>query len=355
MKFFTAGGMSFLLFISILFSTTDALSQNGQVTVNSTSGTPYSVTVKITPTQILRSSTTCLNGYNYNVRFNYQITYSGTPQGNLYTHQVEIICLNNQVNGFYSLPKAATNSSGTAQTTTNPNVPNNGTPGQYSSPYVHCSAANIYTFNCLTAHLIIHGPGINSQTIPFNLGNPLPVELIEFNAEAEKNKVNLNWSTASERNSDYFTIERTTDGENFEEIGSIKASGNSSTLKSYQLTDYSPEPGISYYRLTQTDFDGQSESFEIKSVEVKSSQVITNVFPNPTADSKANVLVQKTYQLVELRLFNVFGQLILDKQIDASNGQVIETIELPQNAGTYLVELTQQGEVVGRHKLLVIH
>lgn len=349
----TAERLKIVLFSITLLILNFTLAQNGQVTVNSTSGTPYSVTVKIVPTQIIPNSTSCPFGYGYSVRFNYQITFSGAPQG-LYTHQVEIYCLNNQLNGFYGLPKSPTNSSGTAQTTTNPQVPNNGTANQYSSPYVDCSAASIYNFNCLSARLIIEGPGINSQTIPFTLGNPLPVELIDFNAEAEKNKVNLEWTTASERNSDYFTIERTTDGENFEIIGTVKAAGNSSTIKHYHFTDFAPIAGISYYRLSQTDFDGQSESFEIKSVDVKpTNRIITNVFPNPTQEARVNVLIQQTDQLVEVRLYSLLGQLIQQKTMDASQNQVIESMDLPEAPGTYLIELVQESEIIGRHKVQV--
>ncbi len=343
------------LFVFFLLFINSAFSQNGQITVNSSGGNNYSVTLKIVPRQIITSSTSCLYGYNYNVRFDYFITYSGTPpQGGLNKFQIEIICLDNQINGYYSLPQNPSNSSGSAVTGTNPNVPNNGTAGQYSSPYVNCSHANIYTFNCLKANLIIQGPGIGNKKIPFNLGNPLPVELIDFNAEAEKNKVNLEWTTASERNSDYFTIERTTDGENFEIIGTVKAAGNSSTIKHYHFTDFAPIAGISYYRLSQTDFDGQSESFEIKSVDVKpTNRIITNVFPNPTQEARVNVLIQQTDQLVEVRLYSLLGQLIQQKTMDASQNQVIESMDLPEAPGTYLIELVQEGEIIGRHKVQV--
>ncbi|MBN8701889.1 MAG: T9SS type A sorting domain-containing protein [Bacteroidetes bacterium] len=100
-------------------------------------------------------------------------------------------------------------------------------------------------------------------------GNPLPIELLEFNARSVENKeVELTWTTTSETNNSYFTIERSKDAEAFESIATIVGAGNSNSLKNYQFTDKSPYKGVSYYRLKQTDFDGKEESFEIKSVEL---------------------------------------------------------------------------------------
>lgn len=94
----------------------------------------------------------------------------------------------------------------------------------------------------------------------------LPLELIDFKGENMISHNLLTWSTASEVNNSYFTIERTTDGANFKEVDKINGAGSSSTILYYTLSDYDFEGKINYYRLTQTDYDGASETFELISI-----------------------------------------------------------------------------------------
>jgi len=83
----------------------------------------------------------------------------------------------------------------------------------------------------------------------------LPIELIQFKATKVGAYVQLDWSTATEINNDYFTVERSVDGENFEVILTEKGAGNSSTQKDYRRYDEQPRVGYNYYRLSQTDFN----------------------------------------------------------------------------------------------------
>ena len=86
---------------------------------------------------------------------------------------------------------------------------------------------------------------------------PLPVEFIDLSAECSHSSVVVKWSTASEQNSDYFTIERSLDGTNFAPVGNnIPASGNSSTVKNYSAVDYDSYSGTAFYRVKETDFNG---------------------------------------------------------------------------------------------------
>lgn len=99
-------------------------------------------------------------------------------------------------------------------------------------------------------------------------GGVLPIELLHFDAERVADKsVQINWSTASEENNDYFTIERSEDGVVFEAIGKVQGAENSINRINYQFTDEnSPGNKISYYRLKQTDKDGMSKTFTIDAV-----------------------------------------------------------------------------------------
>ena len=90
----------------------------------------------------------------------------------------------------------------------------------------------------------------------FNINFALPVEIINFNATSDNDHIDLTWSTASENNNDYFTIEKSNDGINFESLANIDGAGNSNTLINYSYIDKNPFEGLNYYRLKQTDFNG---------------------------------------------------------------------------------------------------
>ena len=95
----------------------------------------------------------------------------------------------------------------------------------------------------------------------------LPIELSYFKGNKESNSVNLKWETLSEKNNNYFEIERSINGLEFETLSTINGSGNSNTPLNYSYVDYNPNIGINYYRLKQVDYDGKFEYFKIISIE----------------------------------------------------------------------------------------
>ena len=84
----------------------------------------------------------------------------------------------------------------------------------------------------------------------------LPVTLLDFSGKLNGTKVDLNWKTANEMNTDHFTVERSNDGINFIPIGNVKAKGSLSTVTNYDLVDPIPIKGLNYYRLKMVDLDG---------------------------------------------------------------------------------------------------
>jgi hypothetical protein len=111
----------------------------------------------------------------------------------------------------------------------------------------------------------------------------LPIKLINFMAVREEEIVALKWQTITETNSDYFYVERSPDGNNFETIGSLKAGGNSTETLNYVHYDKNAPPGMNYYRLKQTDFNGNYTYSSIVSVNYSNgSASLNNIRPNPT-------------------------------------------------------------------------
>ncbi len=148
-----------------------------------------------------------------------------------------------------------------------------------------------------------------------NIDNPLPIELLSFEAEAKDNfTVDLTWITASEQNNDFFTVERSQFGKQWEEVGMVKGAGNSNQILRYALTDTKPYMGISYYRLKQTDFNGSFSFSEIKSVNFKSQTPEITIYPNPT-----NNFVYIKYIATEMQytLTNMIGETVAKGYFDS--------------------------------------
>ncbi|MBX2927324.1 MAG: T9SS type A sorting domain-containing protein [Saprospiraceae bacterium] len=124
---------------------------------------------------------------------------------------------------------------------------------------------------------------------PFTLAsttaaNPLPVELLYFNARPNGKVVDLNWATASEKDNDYFTVERSRDGVRFDPVLQVPGAGTSTEPLQYFDTDARPLPGVSYYRLRQTDFDGAFSFSSVVAVQMPFDDKEFAVYPNPAQD-----------------------------------------------------------------------
>ncbi len=137
--------------------------------------------------------------------------------------------------------------------------------------------------------------------------NSLPIELVNFNVQAVENKVDLSWQTASEINNDYFSIERSQDGVNWETTLTMEGAGNSSSLLNYKTLDTNPLSGTSFYRLKQTDFDGQFTYSKVETITLNNSfnnDVL--VYPNPTNNKITVVSDQK--EMEQILVLNSLGQ-----------------------------------------------
>lgn len=111
----------------------------------------------------------------------------------------------------------------------------------------------------------------------------LPVTLIAFSISLNKNEVLLSWQTASEINNSHFDVEHSLDGINFEVIGSVEGHGTSTQKQSYTFTHYNLLDGVHYYRLKQVDYDGRSETFEVKSFQLGGKNKL-RIYPSETSD-----------------------------------------------------------------------
>lgn len=172
----------------------------------------------------------------------------------------------------------------------------------------------------------------------------LPIELISFDASYENESVILNWATASESNNDYFTIERTINGVDFEYVATVKGAGNSTSKLEYDAVDVNPLNGLSYYRLKQTDFDGKFKYTEL--VAVRNNNEIFNVYPNPAGNNIEISFNTNTTEDAELKIIDVVtGKLVISQQISPKKGMnVIQLNTSNLSNGLYFVTLTNKFE-----------
>ncbi len=183
----------------------------------------------------------------------------------------------------------------------------------------------------------------------------LPVTFTSFNAAATENKALLNWETASEINNDYFTIEHSTNGKLFEEAGRITGAGTSNLMHSYTFVHQNPQEGFNYYRIRQTDFNGDFSYSLLRSVFVGNSPPKNvTVYPNPcTTESTVTFsMPAQTNTMAVLEIYTHQGVLV-DRIIIvlSSEGELIyDTKKLRE--GIYSYQLDSGAEKT-RGKLIV--
>ncbi len=145
----------------------------------------------------------------------------------------------------------------------------------------------------------------------FPIEPPLPIELLSFTGECNNQNIVFKWITATENNNDYFSIEQSIDGLNWENIRNIPGAGNSTSEITYSFIDFDRYDDISYYRLKQTDFDGHTKVYSPISVK-KCFEMndLLSIVPNPAID-----LININYdgdidQVLSTSIYDVFGKLV---------------------------------------------
>lgn len=154
---------------------------------------------------------------------------------------------------------------------------------------------------------------------PFTFGsksgiNPLPVELLSFTGKNNGEENILEWVTASEINNDYFTLERGSDGFNFEKIAVVDGAGNSNSIKHYQSTDKELLSGINYYRLKQTDFDGTVKyASNIVALDFKPTANYL-LFPNPATNEIMIYTTSAQEENIVIEIVDVYGRKVMQEK-----------------------------------------
>jgi hypothetical protein len=181
-----------------------------------------------------------------------------------------------------------------------------------------------------------------------NLGcNTLPVELLSFSGKNVSTGNMLNWTTATETNNKYFTLERSVDGFSFNTIGkvnSLSVNGNSTTSLSYSFLDKDIKPGTYYYRLSQTDIDGTTKKYDPIAIHVKEKENEISIIPNPSFNTAEVNYYCNDNEAAVLKVFDHSGSLVVTRQINCFKGENKYVLDL-NTEGIYLVTITTGSDI----------
>jgi hypothetical protein len=185
----------------------------------------------------------------------------------------------------------------------------------------------------------------------------LPVTLVNFSAvyEPVSAQVRLGWMTGSEMNNDFFTIERSADAIHYETRETVQGAGNSRERLAYVTYDENPLPGTSYYRLKQTDFDGQSTYYKPMAVEnTNQAKFGFSLVPNPSNGQQLNLALKgEGMDQVLVSVYGHLGQMVYESVMSVTDGSQLN-IQFLQSLpnGIYWVKVRKGNETVTRQMLV---
>ena len=185
----------------------------------------------------------------------------------------------------------------------------------------------------------------------------LPIKLIYFKTAVATNGILLSWATASEENNDYFSIESSNDAKIFNEVYKMHGAGNSSTTLKYSFIDKSQQAGIIYYRLKQTDYNGQFTYSDIEAINYRNSEIavseklmLKSISPNPFTErfelsfninNKKFIGKDAHIKLISVTGHTIFNDVLIIKE-GKNNYQFIDKYNLTK--GLYYLNLYCEGE-----------
>lgn len=178
----------------------------------------------------------------------------------------------------------------------------------------------------------------------------LPVTVLSFTGHNKGDKNILEWITATETNNDYFDIERSADGNNFEAIGKTQGTGNSAVQQSYSFTDEHPAARVNYYRLKQIDYDGKFTYSNTVSVTMDQfNNLTTSIYPNPANTILNYELFSKGEGTVNVQVIDVLGTVSMKEDLKTIKGMNTQKLNVSNLApGIYFLKIingTEQSQI----------
>jgi len=180
----------------------------------------------------------------------------------------------------------------------------------------------------------------------------LPVEFGKLYTQLVSNtNVRVSWETYTEKNNNFFSIERSTDGVNFIEIGQVLGQGNSDIKIEYNYLDQSLETGVYYYRVKQVDFDGKYDysNIVVQNVKLDKSNVDYGfdfiINPNPVkSGSIVSFVFERVNENPNLTIVDAVGNQVIINNIKHIDNKINYQADI--NPGIYLVRIQYLNKIV---------
>ena len=186
----------------------------------------------------------------------------------------------------------------------------------------------------------------------------LPISLASFSANLSANKVNIAWTSLTEKNVSYFAVQRSVDGVSFATVGKVTAAGNSTSTRSYAyVDDASKLSGTVYYRLNTVDKDGENAYSAVKQIQATATKnQLINIYPNPLRvgqDLKLAYTSLKS-ERVSVQVVNMLGRRVVNTNLSVTEGTNALSVSVGHlSAGVYSLSVISESGSVQKQQLVI--
>ncbi len=185
---------------------------------------------------------------------------------------------------------------------------------------------------------------------------PTPVEFLNISARQKGSGVSVDWSTSQEFNSDYFDLEKSVDGNfNWTYVNTVKAAGNSSVVKNYNIYDAKPFSGYSFYRLKQVDKDGKFKYSKTVKININISKTGVSVLANPFRNVLVVDFLSSKDEVVKARLIDITGRVAANENWSVTSGSTRKEFSNVNHLqpGMYILNVSNAaGEILYNNKVI---
>jgi hypothetical protein len=196
-------------------------------------------------------------------------------------------------------------------------------------------------------------PSVAIDDITITSSVPLAATLVSFSGKVHEDRIHLNWSTASEKDNQYFSVERRSAEGEFVSIGRVEGAGNSNTYLSYYLEDSDPLEGDNYYRLSLIDINGSITYSDVIYVPYFSHFTINSMYPNPAKDQLNFVIMAHLDQAATISICDIQGRIIHSENQYFHDGKNLITIPVSHlEPGRYTCLIESGGKRLQKQLIL---
>ena len=353
--------VSFVGYLSLDMSSGPALSGekatgssfDGQTCANCHSGGTYGTTVTL---QLLHAGTP-VTTYNWNGTYTLRITRSNTTTPPYWGFQVTCAgtttpFTNNNTWGT-TLPTNTAKRTASARQYIEHSTKLAGSITQIDIPWIG-PASGTTTLKFNVAVVSVNGTGSTSgdhgaSTSLTVTASSLPVTWLYFNGKEENNQTQLEWAASYEKDCQFYTVEKSNDGYDFTELAKINSKNNENGTSIYNTIDANP-CATTYYRVKQTDFNGQENYF--RTIVVKKNTNTNNTSYYYNGEVVVNLETEKT-EMVNASLFAIDGRKVASFPVYLNSGINRITYPKPEMTGLYFINIYNASGVVYDSKIMV--